>query len=138
MFKLDQIKLLELIWDPYDDTEGDDVHDSVRSGINVSKFVRALLEPLIASHFGETIPDLLFADYACLMSKHLEQEMSKSAFIIMSLKKLQQIYISASEQTSNDNNIRYLMGPIYESDSCCMARLLISVSDCVQLHCMCV
>ncbi|CAD6341945.1 unnamed protein product [Miscanthus lutarioriparius] len=88
MFKLDYIKLVELSWDPYDDTEGDDVHDSVRSGINVSKFVRALLEPLIASHFGETIPDLLFADYACLMSKHLEQEMSKSAFIIMSLKKL--------------------------------------------------
>lgn len=89
MFKLDYIKVFELNWDPYDDsTEGDDVHDSVRSGMNVSKFVRALLEPLIASHFGETILDLLFADYGCLMSKHLEQEKSKSALITMSLKKL--------------------------------------------------
>jgi hypothetical protein len=88
MFKLDYIKLLELNWDPYDDTEDDVVPDSVRSGINVSKLVRALLEPLIASHFGEYILDLLFADYAYLVSKHLEQEKTKTAFIIMSLKKL--------------------------------------------------
>ncbi|KAG0541751.1 hypothetical protein BDA96_02G044600 [Sorghum bicolor] len=88
MFKLDHIKLLELNWDPYDDTEGDDVHDSVRSGMNVSKLVRALMEPLIASHFGENILDLLFADYSYLLAKHLEQEKTKTAFIIMSLKKL--------------------------------------------------
>ena len=88
MFKLDHIKLLELNWDPYDDTEGDDVHNSVRSGMNVSKLVRALMEPLIASHFGENILDLLFADYSYLLAKHLEQEKTKTAFIIMSLKKL--------------------------------------------------
>jgi len=88
MFKLDHVKLLELNWDPYDDTDGDVVHDSVRSGMNVSKLVRAMLGPLIASHFGETILDLLFADYAHLVSKHLEQEKTKTAFIIISLKKL--------------------------------------------------
>ena len=55
MFELDHIKLFETNWDPYDDTEGDDVLDSARSGINVSMVIRAVLGPLIARHFGETI-----------------------------------------------------------------------------------
>ncbi|KAJ1256968.1 hypothetical protein BS78_K262500 [Paspalum vaginatum] len=88
MFELDHIKLFETNWDPYDDTEGDDVHDSARSGINVSKFTRAGLGPLIAGHFGETILDALFTEYPCFVSKHLEKEKTKFAIIAMSLTKV--------------------------------------------------
>lgn len=88
MFELDHIKLFETNWDPYDDTEGDDVLDSVCSGISVSMFIRAGLGPLIAGHFGETILDALFKEYACLVSKHLEKEKTKFATITMSLTKV--------------------------------------------------
>ena len=88
MFELDHIKLFETNWDPYDDTEGDDVLDSARSGINVSMVIRAVLGPLIARHFGETILDGLFKEYACLVSKHLEKEKTKYATITMSLTKV--------------------------------------------------
>jgi len=87
MFELDHIKLFEINWDPYD-TEGDDVHDSVCSGINVSKFIRAALEPMIARHFGETILDTLFTEYAFFVSKHLQKEKTKFAIITMSLTKV--------------------------------------------------
>ncbi|CAN6373114.1 unnamed protein product [Urochloa humidicola] len=87
MFELDDIKIFEKNWDPYDDTEGDDVHDSACSGINVSKFVRAILEPLIAGHFGENILDVLLKEYACFVSKHLETEKTKFAMITMILTK---------------------------------------------------
>ncbi|CAL4979470.1 unnamed protein product [Urochloa decumbens] len=80
MFELDSIKLFEKNWDPYDDAEGDDVHDSACSGMNVSKF--------IASHFGEDILDVLFSEYACSVSKHLEKEKTKLAMITMSLTKI--------------------------------------------------
>jgi hypothetical protein len=88
MFELDDIKLFEENWDPYDDTEGDDVHDIARSAMNVSNMVRAVLEPMIAGHFGETILDILFTEYACFVSKHLEKEKTKFAMITMSLTKI--------------------------------------------------
>ncbi|CAL4991250.1 unnamed protein product [Urochloa decumbens] len=88
MFQLDHIKPFEKNWDPYDDTEGDDVHDSARSGTNVSKFIRAIVESLIASHFGENILDVLFIEYACFVSKHLEKEKTKFAIITMILTKI--------------------------------------------------
>ncbi|KAF8701825.1 hypothetical protein HU200_033147 [Digitaria exilis] len=88
LVRIVHVKLFESNWDPWDDTEGDDIHNNALSGSNVSKMVRAVMEPLIASHFGETILDALFTEYACLVSMHLEKEKTKFAMIAMSLEKI--------------------------------------------------
>ncbi|KAL6594290.1 hypothetical protein ACP70R_048483 [Stipagrostis hirtigluma subsp. patula] len=88
MFNMNHIKLFEANWDPYDDSEGDDVQDSARSSMNAAKCIRSVLKSLIACHFGETILDALFTEFACLVAKHLEEEKTKYAIIVMSLKKI--------------------------------------------------
>lgn len=87
LFNMNHVKVFETNWDPYDDSESDVVHDSVRSGVNVAKCIRAVTEPLIASHFGETILDALFKEYAQRVAKHLEKEKTKHAVIVLSMKK---------------------------------------------------
>ncbi|CAL5047058.1 unnamed protein product [Urochloa decumbens] len=88
LFNMNHVKLFETNWDPYDDSESDVVHDSIRSGVNVSKCIRAVMEPLVASHFGETILDRLFKEYARRVAKHLEKEKMKHAVIVLSMKKV--------------------------------------------------
>ncbi|RCV21057.1 hypothetical protein SETIT_4G106900v2 [Setaria italica] len=90
LFNMNHVKLFETNWDPYDDSECDVVHDSFRSGVNVAKVIRAVMEPLVASHFGETILDTLFKEYAHRVAKHLEKEKTKLAVIVLSMKKLNQ------------------------------------------------
>uniref|UniRef100_A0A453PU45 Benzoate carboxyl methyltransferase n=1 Tax=Aegilops tauschii subsp. strangulata TaxID=200361 RepID=A0A453PU45_AEGTS len=84
-FRMNHIKLFETNWDPYDDSEGNDVHDSVQSGINVSKSLRAVMEPLFASHFGESVLDKLFKKFAYNVEVHLEMEKTKYSVITLSL-----------------------------------------------------
>uniref|UniRef100_A0A0E0A7E7 Uncharacterized protein n=1 Tax=Oryza glumipatula TaxID=40148 RepID=A0A0E0A7E7_9ORYZ len=87
LFEMDHIDLFECNWDPYDDSQGDIVHDSALSGMNVAKCIRAALQPLIASYFGEDILNALFEEYAHRVAKHLEKDKGKFAFIVVSLKK---------------------------------------------------
>jgi hypothetical protein len=87
LFNMNHVKLFEINWDPYDDSENDVVDDSIRSGENVAKCIRAVMEPLVAGHFGETILDRLFKEYAHRVAKHLEKEKMKHAVIVLSMKK---------------------------------------------------
>ncbi|CAL5075801.1 unnamed protein product [Urochloa decumbens] len=88
IFSIEQIKLFQANWDPFDDSEGDDVHDSACSSMNVAKCIRSVLKSLIICHFGETIVDALFTEFACQVAKHLDEEKTKFAVIAMSLKKI--------------------------------------------------
>ncbi|CAN6178603.1 unnamed protein product [Urochloa humidicola] len=88
LFNMNHVKLFETNWDPYDDSESDVVHDSIKSGVNVSKCIKAVMEPLVASHFGETILDRLFKEYAHRVVKHLEKEKTKHVVIVLSMKKV--------------------------------------------------
>ena len=88
LFSMDQIKLFEANWDPFDDSEGDDVHDIACSSLNIARGLRSVLKSLIASHFGEAIVDALFVEFRSLVSKHLEVEKTKYALIATSLKKI--------------------------------------------------
>ena len=86
-FDMNHIKLFETNWDPYDDSEGNDVHDSVQSGINVAKCLRAVMEPLFAIHFGESVLDELFKKFAYNVTLHLDTEKTKYSVITLSLKR---------------------------------------------------
>ncbi|RLM55847.1 hypothetical protein C2845_PM10G06900 [Panicum miliaceum] len=86
LYDINHIQLFESNWDPYDDSEGDFVGDTVQSGINVAKCLRAVMEPLFARHFGEYILDELFERYALNVAKHLEREKTKYSVIVVSLR----------------------------------------------------
>uniref|UniRef100_A0ACD6ANR6 Uncharacterized protein n=1 Tax=Avena sativa TaxID=4498 RepID=A0ACD6ANR6_AVESA len=87
LFDINHIKLFQSNWDPYDDSEGDGVSDSLQSGINVSKCYRAAMEPILASHFGEPVLHRLFEQFAYNIMEHLESEKTKYSIIVVSLKK---------------------------------------------------
>ncbi|WVZ83840.1 hypothetical protein U9M48_030938 [Paspalum notatum var. saurae] len=87
LFKMDHIKLIETNWDPFDDSEGDEVKNSACSSTNITKLIRSLLKSLVVCHFGETILEPLFKEFTYLVAKHLEKEKTKAAIIAMSLKK---------------------------------------------------
>ncbi|XBI06283.1 hypothetical protein VPH35_134319 [Triticum aestivum] len=86
-FDISHIKLFETNWDPYDDSEGNDVHDSIQSGINIAMCLRAVMEPLFTSHFGESVLDELFNKFAYNVALHLDKEKTKYSVITLSLKK---------------------------------------------------
>uniref|UniRef100_A0A0E0PVN6 Uncharacterized protein n=1 Tax=Oryza rufipogon TaxID=4529 RepID=A0A0E0PVN6_ORYRU len=88
MFDLVHMKLFEANWDPYDDSVDDVVHDIASSSQNITTGIRSVLESLIASHFGESILDVLFQEFRPLVAQHLEREKTKYAVIVMSLKKI--------------------------------------------------
>lgn len=86
LFFINHIDLFESNWDPHDDLDGDLVLDSIQSGVNVAKSIRAVAEPLIAHHFGKYILDDLFEIYARIVAKHLEKVKTKYPVIVLSLK----------------------------------------------------
>ncbi|TVT99283.1 hypothetical protein EJB05_55358, partial [Eragrostis curvula] len=87
LFDINQIKLFESNWDPYDDLDDDVVQDNIRSGENISKSIRAVMETLLASHFGESVLDALFNEYACKVAEHLKWHKTKYSVIVLSLEK---------------------------------------------------
>ncbi|XP_037469151.1 anthranilate O-methyltransferase 2-like isoform X3 [Triticum dicoccoides] len=87
LFDIEHVRLFESNWDPQDDSESDVVLDCASSGANVAKCIRAVLEPLIADHFGDDIIEELFVVYSFVVAKHLEKAKAKYPIIVASLKK---------------------------------------------------
>jgi hypothetical protein len=90
------IQAFELTFDPIDKSElkegittapaiQDNVHEA--TGHNIAAGLRAVMEPLFASHFGESIIDDLFTLFACNVIRHLAsaEEMSSVTAISLSL-----------------------------------------------------
>ena len=85
-FDINHIHLFESNWDPQDDLDdGDLVLDSAQSGANVAQCIRAVIEPLVARHFGEHILDDLFEIYARNVAAHLRKVKTKYPVIVLSL-----------------------------------------------------
>ncbi|CAL9062386.1 unnamed protein product [Musa banksii] len=88
LFDLEQARIFEANWDPFDDSDDDSAaFDSIASGKNVAGYVRAAFQPLIEEHFGDAILDELFSIYAANVSRHLLQQKSKHYLFVISLKK---------------------------------------------------
>ncbi|XP_059648673.1 benzoate carboxyl methyltransferase-like [Cornus florida] len=87
-FTLDRLDTFEVDWDSRD--KDDDKHyifDKQTSGENVARWSRAIWEPILANHFGETVIDELFARFAKHVAEHLSAEKAKIFSIVISLRK---------------------------------------------------
>lgn len=86
LFDINQMEPFESNWDPHDNLDGDLVLDRVQSGVNVAKCMRAVVESLVAHHFGSYIVDDLFEIYAQNVAKHLQNVKTKYHVSVLSLK----------------------------------------------------
>ncbi|KAJ0039780.1 hypothetical protein Pint_28336 [Pistacia integerrima] len=87
-FNLEKIKVFEMNWDPNDDVSNKKfVFNKDKSGQSVQSCIRAVTEPILASHFGEGVIDTLFARYAKHVAEHLAFEKTKYINIVVSITK---------------------------------------------------
>ncbi|OEL14889.1 Anthranilate O-methyltransferase 1, partial [Dichanthelium oligosanthes] len=88
LFDINHIKLFESNWDPYNDSEDKKVLDSIQSGVNVAKSIRVVMETLFVSHFGESMIDAFFKEFANKVAEYLQREdNTKYSVIVLSLKR---------------------------------------------------
>ncbi|EOY32829.1 S-adenosyl-L-methionine-dependent methyltransferases superfamily protein, putative [Theobroma cacao] len=89
-FDLDKLEKFGVNWDPEDDVCNKNfVFNKYKSGQNVANCIRAITEPLLASHFGETIIHNLFTRYAQHVAEHLSIEKTKFVNIVISMTRKQ-------------------------------------------------
>ncbi|KAL6012539.1 hypothetical protein ACLOJK_003028 [Asimina triloba] len=88
-FGINRLETFEVSWDPSIDEENGSsfAFDGYESSLKVSRFVRSVLEPLLVSHFGETIMDGLFEKHREKVADHMAKEKSKHVNIVIAMTK---------------------------------------------------
>ncbi|KAK1386994.1 benzoate carboxyl methyltransferase-like [Heracleum sosnowskyi] len=84
-FTIDKFETFEVNWDTRNESEILKSEDS--SGKFIADTIRAIIEPLLASHFGNTFMDKLFERYAMHVTEHLSKEEPNYFNIVISLTK---------------------------------------------------
>ncbi|XP_054811790.1 S-adenosyl-L-methionine:benzoic acid/salicylic acid carboxyl methyltransferase 2-like [Prosopis cineraria] len=79
-FTLNRLEAFEVSWKA---ACGEELNDN-NSGFKVAQLIRAVAEPLLASHFGEAIMDDLFLRYQCIIADHLVKEKTMFVFLTLS------------------------------------------------------
>ncbi|KAM0071839.1 putative methyltransferase [Helianthus debilis subsp. tardiflorus] len=90
-FSLDNLTVFQVNWDPQD-TDYTNTNDSIelghKHGRNAAKHVRAVTEPLLTSHFGNSIDiDALFKKFGKHLAEHLANKKTRHLNIVISLTK---------------------------------------------------
>ncbi|KAJ0475425.1 putative methyltransferase [Helianthus annuus] len=90
-FTLDNLSDFQVNWDPQD-TDYTNTNDSIElsneHGRNTAKLVRAVTEPLLTSHFGSSIIDVLFKKFEKHLTEQLAIKKTKHFIILISLTKM--------------------------------------------------
>ncbi|XVE87335.1 hypothetical protein DITRI_Ditri18aG0109500 [Diplodiscus trichospermus] len=83
-FCIDRLEVTEVNWNAYQNEYN--LSDAFKDGgYNVAKCMRAVAEPLIASHFGEAIIDEVFHRYREIVADRMAKEKTKFVNVIISL-----------------------------------------------------
>lgn len=84
-FNLGGLDTFEVNWDPIE--AQDDIFDKYKNGKNFVNIIRAISEPILANHFGESIIENVFEKYAKYMKYHYSTMKKTNVNIIVSLTK---------------------------------------------------
>ncbi|KAJ0941109.1 putative methyltransferase [Helianthus annuus] len=79
-FSLDVMDIFEVNWDQHD-------IECNNRGINSTKLIRAVTEPLFTSHFGDSIIDVLFKKYEKNAAEYLATKKTRHLCVVISLVK---------------------------------------------------
>ncbi|KAI7726130.1 hypothetical protein M8C21_031010 [Ambrosia artemisiifolia] len=89
-FSITNMRNYKVNWDPHD-TDYTSMNDSNElsqiHGKNTAKVMRAVYEPLLASHFGNSIIDVLFKKIETYVAEHLSKKKTSHFFINISMTK---------------------------------------------------
>ncbi|KAK8957755.1 Salicylate O-methyltransferase [Platanthera zijinensis] len=85
-FHLIHAQTFESNWDPFDESIDDFIVDKNLSGENVAKYMRAVVEPLLASHFGSDIMKDVFSRFANNIARHMSKGKPKHFVLVILLK----------------------------------------------------
>eukprot|EP00262_Sarcandra_glabra_P016495 TRINITY_DN5400_c0_g1_i1.p1 TRINITY_DN5400_c0_g1~~TRINITY_DN5400_c0_g1_i1.p1 ORF type:complete len:372 (-),score=59.99 TRINITY_DN5400_c0_g1_i1:770-1885(-) len=86
-FDLDRLEIIEVNGDDNDDDYENFVFDKFRRGRNVAKCIRSVVEPMLASHFGDGLLDDLFERYRKNVTDYLMKENENYINLVVSMKK---------------------------------------------------
>lgn len=89
-FTLDKLDVFQANWDPLD-TDYTNMNDSNEAshahGKNAAKVIRAVTEPLLTSHFGNSIVEGVFMRYGKHLADHLAKKKTRHYNVVVSLTK---------------------------------------------------
>ncbi|KAJ0507969.1 putative methyltransferase [Helianthus annuus] len=89
-FSIENLTVFKVNWDPHD-TDYTNMNDSNElsqvHGKNTSNVLRVALEPLLVSHFGNSIIHVLFKKYEKHVADHLSKKKTRHFFLTISLTK---------------------------------------------------
>ncbi|KAM7272852.1 hypothetical protein ACFE04_027516 [Oxalis oulophora] len=87
-FTIEKLEMFQINNDPRDDVNNTSfIFNETEVGNNAAEYVRSAVEPLLASHFGASVMDSLFAKYAKLLGENWCFEKAKNTIMVLSLKK---------------------------------------------------
>ena len=72
-FSIDFLEVFEANWNIYDG-EFDTSNGFRNDGYGVAKHVRAMAAPLLVTHFGDAIIDMVFHRYGKIVNDHISKE----------------------------------------------------------------
>ena len=86
-FILDRLEMFEIDWDGGDGDNYDATPTSstLSNGARVAKTIRAVVESMLASHFGGDVMDGLFHRYGEMVGSHLAKTRAKYINLVISL-----------------------------------------------------
>lgn len=86
-FILDRLEMFEIDWDGGDGDNYDATPTSstLSNGARVAKTIRAVVESMLASHFGGDVMDGLFQRYGEMVGDHLAKTRAKYINLVISL-----------------------------------------------------
>ncbi|XP_076891875.1 S-adenosyl-L-methionine:benzoic acid/salicylic acid carboxyl methyltransferase 3-like [Bidens hawaiensis] len=89
-FSLENMNVFKLNWDPHDtdyaNTKDSDELSKIH-GKNTSNVLRVALEPLLVSHFGSSIIDVLFKKIEKHVAEYLAKKKTRYSFLTISLRR---------------------------------------------------
>lgn len=91
-FTIDRLEVTEVHWNAYNDWNEIDFRSSLSKSLidgayNVTKCMRAVAEPLLVSHFGETIIEEVFGRYLEILVDRMSKERTEFINVSISLTK---------------------------------------------------